>query len=489
MNGLYLVTANSKKKLYAGTANTLAAIAPNIPLGILEAYMSAQGVPTVMIDAEAEGLSNAELANRLQQAQPDLVCVLATGANPSASTMTMVGVIDLFEQMRRVGVAAGAACVWGGHPTVLPERTLRETGADFVILGEGFDALSQLYAWRTQGGDKRQIPGLAYFENARFVQQAPPPLAALDDLPRINWDKMNPARYRAHNWHCFGEEIDQRSPYAIIWTNQGCPYPCDFCSVNNVFGQRKFRFRSMENVVAEIDDLVQNHGVRRLKILDELFAIKHPRIDQFCDLLEERGYDLDMWCFARIDSVTPQMLKRLKRVGVNWIAYGFESFDESIVASTNKRVSAQAQETIDMTREAGIHICADVIVGLWEDSVQSVRRTRDFLFKNQFEWVNVYPAFAYPGTPMYDAYLRDGVISTPTSWDAYGLYSDACEPAPTKHLSPAQVLALRDELFNDYFRSPEILRMLENTFGVKTRRHVEQMMQISLPRKLLQDDA
>ena len=75
----------------------------------------------------------------------------------------------------------------------------------------------------------------------------------------------------------------------------------------------------MKKVVEDIDRLVQDYGVRNIKILDELFIIKHPRIDEFCDLLEERNYDLNMWCFARVDSVTPRILKRLKKVGLNLI--------------------------------------------------------------------------------------------------------------------------------------------------------------------------
>jgi radical SAM superfamily enzyme YgiQ (UPF0313 family) len=295
---------------------------------------------------------------------------------------------------------------------------------------------------------------------------------------------MPPAQYRAHNWHAFGD-LEHRDPYAIIWTNQGCPYPCDFCCINNIFGRRRFRFRSMESVVEEIDVLVNEHGVRNLKILDELFAIKHPRIDQFCDLLEARGYDLNMWCFARTDTVTPEMLKRLKKVGVNWIAFGFESADEEILSATNKRAAAeQSPAAIKMSRDAGMNICADVIVGLWEDDEHSITRTRDFLHEHQFEWVNIYPAFAYPGTPLYDRYIQEGFIQEPERWDGYGIYSYDCEPLPTKHLSAARVLQLRDEIFDGYFKDPVILDMLAKRFGAATRRHVEEMTQIRLKRRL-----
>jgi radical SAM superfamily enzyme YgiQ (UPF0313 family) len=258
-----------------------------------------------------------------------------------------------------------------------------------------------------------------------------------------------------------------------------------------VFGKRRSRYRSMQSVVEEIDVLVNDYGVRNLKILDELFAIKHARIGEFCDLLEERNYDLNMWCFARTDSVTPEMLKRLKKVGVNWVAYGFESFDEDILKATNKRIKGgsafKVQDTVKMTRDAGMNICADVIAGLWADDESSILKTRDFMLQNRFEWVNIYPCFAYPGTPLYERYIAQGRIEVPKKWDTYGLYSYECVPLPTKHLNSSQVLRLRDSIFEGYYKEPEILSMLETKFGAPTRKHVEEMVKMPLKRRILEE--
>ena len=486
MKPICLVTVNVKKTLYGGTADQLAAVAPNIPMGLLDSYLTMHDVPVDIIDSETEQLDIDGLIERLLAKDPPLVGVIASGANPSASTMSMVGVIRFFEKFNALKQKPFPIFVWGGHPTVLPERTLRETGADFIIVGEGYEAIADLYRHVTNGYPREAIAGLAYYDKDRFVLQPMPELISLDKLPAINWDKMNPASYRAHNWHCFGD-IDNRSPYAIIWTNQGCPYPCDFCCINNVFGTRRFRNRPMKNVVAEIDRLVNDYGVRNIKILDELFAIKHPRIDEFCDLLEERNYDLNMWCFARTDSVTPEMLKRLKKVGVNWVAYGFESFDDDILKSTNKRVKGNVLDTVKMTRDAGMNICADVIVGLWDDNEATVRKTRNFMYDNRFEWINVYPCFAYPGTPLYDRYVAESIIEVPKKWDIYGLYSRECVPLPTKHLSSAQVLHLRDSIFEEYYKEPAILSMLEVKFGPATRKHVEEMVRMPLQRRILEE--
>lgn len=488
-----LATVNVKKELYGPTANEYAAIAPNIPMGLLHAYADVHNVPIEMIDSEIEQYSIEELLDKLEELKPQLVGIIATGPNPSASTMSMVGVINFFNQLKQRKNIKFKTFIYGGHPTVLPERSLCETGADFALIGEGYEALVGLYQHICGEKALEEINGLGYFKNGKYIQCDPPELIDIDSLPMVQWDKMNPLKYRAHNWHCFND-INNRSPYAIIWTNMGCPYPCEFCCINNLFGKRKFRFRSIKNVISEIDLLVNKYSVKNLKILDELFIIKHPRIDEFCDRLEERNYDLNMWCFARTDSVDLRILKRLKKVGLKWIAYGFESIDDSVLNGANKGLTTQStvelyEQVIHWTKEAEINICADLIVGLWEDNQATIESSINFMKKHEIEWMNIYPCFALPGTILYDQCIADGVIETPETWNRYSLYGYDCEPLPTKHLTSETILQLRDNMFQQYYQDKDILNMLELKFGANTRRHVEQMAQVPLKRKLLDQRA
>ena len=223
--------------------------------------------------------------------------------------------------------------------------------------------------------------------------------------------------------------------------------------------------------------------------MDELFVIRHPRVEEFCDLMDERGYDLNIWCYARVDSVTPQILKRLKKIGVNWIGYGFEAGDnEDVLKSINKAVkkgSLSNDEVIKITREAGINMIGHAILGLYDDDEKSIRKNVAFLHKHKFEWNNIYPAFAYPGTPFYDQYVGEGIIEEPKSWKEYGLYSDDCKPLPTKHLTSAQVLKLRDELFNEYYSDQDVQDDLRIKFGQETIDHINKMLSVKLKRKIL----
>ena len=190
-----------------------------------------------------------------------------------------------------------------------------------------------------------------------------------------------------------------------------------------------------------------------------------------------------MWSYARADTINQRLLKRLKRVGMNWISYGFETGSPEMLKDIEKGYDAdKVHAVIQMTQGEGVHICADVIFGLWGDTAETLTQTYDFLVRYNFEWVNMYPMFAYPGTAIYKDFKK------PESWKTYALYGYECVPAGTKYLTPREVLRFRDEAFFRYYTRGEYLRMVEDKFGTLDKKHVLQMAGIPLRRRLLEGE-
>jgi anaerobic magnesium-protoporphyrin IX monomethyl ester cyclase len=439
-----LFTPNSKVANY-GLTSEFSAVQPNLYMNILESvYNHIKKIPCEAIHLETAQIDPIEY---LKKTKPDEVGIICSGSNPSASTMTMVSAIKLCKDIK-AALPNQKLFIWGGHPTALPERTKAETGVDRVIVGDDF------------GCEPR-------------------------DIPMVNWKAIDPFKYRAHNWHCFGD-INNRSPYAVIWTTLGCPYQCEFCCINNVFEERIYKMREMKDVIAEIDYLVKNFGIKHLKIMDELFVSRnHKRITEFCDALIERDYGLNMWAFARTDCVNPTILAKLKKAGVNWLAYGFESVSQKIIDDQRKGSKiSDYEKVIQWTKEAGISIIADFIAGFWEDDFKSMEENYDFMCRMNFEFLNLYPLFIYPGTPLYTKYLKNGWREEPKSWDEYSLYGYNCIPARTKHISEAELLQWRDHKYVEYYKRPEYLKMIEAKFGFETKDHVSRMADVQLKRKI-----
>ncbi|MCM0755916.1 radical SAM protein [Desulfovibrio aminophilus] len=239
--------------------------------------------------------------------------------------------------------------------------------------------------------------------------------------------------------------------------------------------KHRLRTRGVDAVLAEIDFLVNTFGVRNIKIMDELFAVNEKRVLALCEGIAARGYDLNFWAYARVNTVTERMLAAMKRAGVNWIAYGFESGSKRVIEAVSKGYKPeQVARVVEMTCAQDQHICANFIFGLPEDDYDSMQETLALMQEINAEWANIYSAMAYPGSKLYDEAVAQG-LPLPASWNGFSQYSRDCLPLPTRHLTGGQVLAFRDYAFDAYYRNPRYLSMIRAKFGEETMRHIQAM--------------
>lgn len=482
---LLLVNPNARAQVYGDLGPSLSGIEPPLWCGLLAAFIRERGYSVRIIDAEAENWSPEDTTEKIVAYNPVVVAVIVLGSNPSASsTPKMTATGELLRAIRKK--APHIQVIIGGlHPSALPEQTLREEEVEFVCQGEGFHTIFQLLEALKSGKEARdsQIPGLWYLQNGKVVANLPAPLVNPDELPIAAWDLLPMEKYRAHNWHCF-ENIDQRYPYALVYSSLGCPFDCSYCNIHALYDNKPgIRFRSPEKIMAEINYLVSNYEVRNLKFLDELFAINEDRVIQLCDLIIQSGHDLNIWAYARIDTVTEKMLAKMKQAGINWVAYGFESASELVREGVAKKTDQNTtKRAIEMTQAAGINILGNFIYGLPDDNLATMQETLDMAKEFNFEYVNFYIAMAYPGSQLYEDAVKQG-IQLPEKWHGFGQYSEETLPMPTKYLSAAEVLRFRDSAFKEYFTNSKYLKMIKEKFGSEVVGHIEAMLNNEIHRK------
>ncbi len=377
----------------------LAAVEPPLWLGLSASYREQQGASVSILDAEAEDLSIDETADRIRRMSPTNVLLVVQGNNPSVSSTPKMPIAEaLADRISDLNVS-----FTGLHPIALNYPNTIKT-----------------------------------------------PFRGFPDMP---FDKLPMELYRAHNWHCL--DGSPRSPYASVYTGLGCSFSCYFCDIHTLYGgRRKVLFRPIPAIIKEIDTLVARYHVRNIKFWDELFALKEDRVLAICEMLKD--YDLNIWAYARLDTVTEKMLKAMKRGGINWLAYGFES----VVNSKMK----EYVRAIQMTRDAGINIMANFMFGLPEDTEDSMKATLDMAIRENFEYVIFYVALPYPGSEWYTK-LKD----KPTDWSSFSQFS------PNICADP-KVVKFRDEAFKSYFTRPEYLSMIKTKFGEKAVEHIKEMI-------------
>ncbi|MBN2189567.1 MAG: cobalamin-dependent protein [Chitinispirillaceae bacterium] len=479
-----LLKPGSQKKIYGALSDfKLTGIEPPLWGAILAGHLRELGFSIVLMDAEAEEWSYEETARNAGEANPLLVIIVVSGTNPSASTMNMTGAEEIVKHLREEK-AEIKTMLFGLHPSALPERTITETAADYVCQGEGFVTLPKLLsALKSQDTERLDIEGLWYKRNGKIVSNPRPPiLKDLDSLPRPAWDLLPMKKYRAHTWHCF-DDLSRRQPYAVLYTNLGCPFKCTFCCINSLFGVNTIRYRGTAKVIEELDFLVTNYGIRNIKIIDEMFAINENRVVELCDRIIERKYDLNFWAYARVNTVTEKMLEKMKEAGINWLAYGFESGSKRVIEDTSKGYKTEmVDKVVSMSYAMGFHICANYIFGLPEDDYDTMADTFKMMLDINAEWANIYCAMAYPGSQLYEMALKNK-WPLPDKWEGYSQYSADSRPLPTKYLTGGQVLQFRDYAFNAYYTNPRYLNMINKKFGAGTAGHIIEMASKKIERK------
>ena len=491
---LLLVNPGGRAQIYQSLANELSAVEPPVWAGLIASFVRGKGHSVAILDTNAEAIGPEQAAERAIEMRPRLVAVPVYGHQPSASTQVMPAARALVNALKDLAPELPVILV-GGHVASLPERTLAEERCDWVADGEGLHTLVELLsALASVAPDLTKVRGL-WMRDAGFTRRTEPAPLVQDldaEMPGIAWDLLPMQRYRAHNWHCFGEPT--RTPYVSLYTTLGCPYKCSFCCIQAPFKSgeaaagykpsvNSYRMWSPERVLDDLTMLVERHGVRHVKFADELFVLNARHVNALCDGIVERGLPLNIWAYARVDTVKEGMLDRLRRAGVRWLAYGIEAASERVRDDVSKGFGdALLHATLEKTRAAGIHVIGNYIFGLPEDDLETMQKTLDMALELDCEFANFYCAMAYPGSSLYERAVAEG-WPLPETWGGYSQHAVDTLPLPTRHLTSGQVLRFRDDAFQTYFRNPRYLALVERTFGAATRREVETMTAHRLERR------
>lgn len=485
---LVIVNPGGRKKVYQSLGTNLTAIEPPLWSRLIAGYLLDRNIELTILDTEALELGCSEACDVIANLKPVLVVLVAFGHQPSASTQTMMAVRDLGQQLKSMKLNAKILVV-GGHVAALPEETLLNEPVDFTCSGEGPETAYQLYQSLVNNTPLNEVQGLVWKDEFSQIKSNPS-ADLINDLDKELhgnvWHLLPMDKYRAHNWQCFGE-LNKRQPYASIYTTLGCPYKCVFCCINAPFNESKYRCRSPEKVVEEIELLYQEYGVKTFKIIDEMFVLKKSHYIKICELLAEKNYsqELNIWAYARVDTIKKETLSLMRRAGIKWLALGIESADETVRDGANKSLNQQdIKHIVKDIQDADISVIGNFIFGLPSDSVSSMNKTLNLAKELNCEFANFYSAMAYPGSQLH----RDAVVNgtqLPSDWSGYSQHSYDCYPLATEFESSASVLKFRDDAFHDYFAHPSYLSMVENKFGKETMEHIIEMSQTRLKRKIV----
>lgn len=487
---ILFINPGDHRQVYQKLGDEFCAIEPPVFGGLFATHARRKGFGVDIFDAPAT-LASAEKTAQVatEDYDPALIVIPVYGMQPSASTQGMTAAGKTARLIKEANPKA-RILMTGTHPAALPEQTLAEEAVDFVCDLEGPATITgALEAIKAGATDFSAVPSLWWRNGGNILapKAAAPLVADLDgEMPGVAWDILPMDRYRAHNWHCF-QHIDERQPYAAIHTSLGCPYACNFCCINAPFGKPSYRMWTPETVVTEIDRLVETYGIRNIKFVDEMFILNRRHVEGICDLLIERGHDLNIWAYGRVDSIPDDLLPKLKAAGFNWLCLGIESASDHVRNEAMKKfTNDEIIKVIRNIQAAGIHIIGNYIFGLPDDTNERMQETLDLALELNCEFANFYSAMAYPGSPLHRQAVERN-LELPDAWHHYSQHGFDTKPLANEHCSSAEILAFRDMAWKTYFTNDSYREMVRRTFGDGVINHIERMVSVDLPRRLTQE--
>lgn len=358
------------------------------PLGL--AYIAGaikDAMEVEIIDAEALNLSDSDVLIRITRSRPEVIGITST--TPIFAKTR--GIISHIKQ------ATSATVVLGGpHASACPREVLDFPAIDFVVIGEGEQIFAQLCSSFADGSrGYSSIPGLAYrIKDHIIVNKSPGPIADLDQLNVPPWSLFPIGAYRTP--HAL------RSPLVSIMTSRGCPYACTFCA-NHVIAGRRVRLRSIDNVMAEIEQAHSDYGIREFAVLDDCFTYDPERTLRLCDRMQDLASDLSWYCNTRVDKISAELLRAMKAAGCHEIYFGCESGDSTILRRIHKGITRrQIIDAVRLTKDAGITAELGFIVGFPFDTEETVTRTVDLAIEANPDKVQFSAFLPMPGTEFWD---------------------------------------------------------------------------------------
>ena len=266
--------------------------------------------------------------------------------------------------------------VGGPHATTMPLEVYNDCLVDYVIQGDGEEAFYQLITSKGKFNVKK-----------RWI------VDDLDSLPFPNRD------LKGAPINNYKRTIEGNKAIHLV-TLRGCPFSCAFCDKNSV--GRQVRFRSVENVMQEIDDLMSKYSwATSYVIYDDIFTMIPDRVFQFCTEFKRR--EIKWRCWSRADLVSKVMLAKMKDAGLSSITFGIESGDDNVLRRANKRTTAEDNKNaLLMTKELGIPVRCSLMYGLPGENRQSIDNTIEMIAKTKPDEWNLAILAPIPGSSIWN---------------------------------------------------------------------------------------
>jgi len=364
---------------WCGGESPTSVIYPPLEAVSTAALLLKHGAQVELLDANAEHLDNSGVLRRISSYQPDFLG-LPSAWGSIEDDLALSRIVK--KALPRVKIV-----IWGPNVTVMPDIALDPGDVDYVILGEPENTFLNLLK-----GDLSE--NLAYIKDGKLIAGKRSLFMDLDALPLPSRELLPNERYRC--------ALVKKNPFTLMMTSRGCPYHCEFCQAQ-IWFQNKLRFRSIPNIIEEIRQIVEVQRIPQIIFRDLTLTANRNHIMSLCEEIIKHDLRFSWRCFSCVDTVDKELLNMMRKAGCDQISYGIESGSQAVLGQSGKGITLeQSREAVRLTKNAGIEVCCNFMLGMRGDTKQTIQQTIDFALELDPDFAQFQVAVPVYSTRFYD---------------------------------------------------------------------------------------
>lgn len=419
-----------------------------INLVYLATFLNSKGFNTVIWDFEVEPFSEIILGQLIAKANISVVGI--TSMTPTVNNAHDIAKLIKKNSPEITTIAGGA------HVSAIPRQSLKEFPAfDYLVLREGELPMLKLCQQLAKKETLDNISGIAFSKNGNIKINMPREyIDDLDSLPFPERKLLKSDLYK--KIYAAGINTGDKKP-TVVFTSRGCSQACTFCAVKETSGP-KVRFRSAENVIAELKICKEDLGYNHITFEDTNFTLKRDRFIKICYGLKELKLTWD--CQTKVSMIDDELINIMKDCGCLKIAYGVESGSPKILSLIKKNITIpQIKKAFELTHKAKIVACAFFILGAHpEENTQDIRLTEKLIHTIKPDVFQLGIICPYPGTEIFQIMKEEGLIGD-IDWKKFN-FMHANQPWGTKHISSKNLIKFQKRIYLRYIFSLSFFRSL-----------------------------
>ena len=275
-------------------------------------------------------------------------------------------------------------------------------GCDFILIGDLENVTVKLYKNLNNFEYLKTLNGII---TKSFCNDKIDFVGDLNDLPFPAWEDFPLENY----WklgYSHGPLSDKK--YLPMLSSRGCPYPCNFCVVPKT-NERKWRSRSPENVVKELEYFKDKLGVTEFHFEDLNPTVNDKRTKELCNLLIEKNLKISwkMVAGTKVESIKDlETVRLLKKSGCNYISISPESGSKDLMKEINKPFNYEhAIKIIKEMKKNKIFSQACFVIGYPGEKKIDLKKTKNMIFnltKIGIDEIAIFIITPVPGSKIYE---------------------------------------------------------------------------------------